>query len=295
MSSRHDLISRLRAALVDATPRLARTVVRASTVAAQVRLKTLPRLRVLVDNTVLYHSITHETAWVSTGTSRWGPHDIETGYSARIPVRSADLDVREYRSIRYLAGIADLARQGRVDLLSSGELWVERLYQPAGRFSGFGYFDLDVFKDIEMPLVDQIPDMHGGAAWMGAPSIQQQRDERLARSTDPLYRSLLTQLGPTNSQDAWHIRTAEVNDMFCFLTMDFKLIRAVQAQAKSAAVRNLRTRVMTPEELGKHILLVPLNPAILSYDDASYPVRPDLHWPNSQRQKRTRKRVTDQR
>ena len=43
--------------------------------------------RVLVDNTVRAHGVTHETAWVSTGQARWGDHEADTGYAARIPVR----------------------------------------------------------------------------------------------------------------------------------------------------------------------------------------------------------------
>lgn len=247
-------------------------------------------MRVLVDNTILFHSITHETAWVSTGKTKWGHHEVDTGYSARIPVRAADNESREYRNIRYLPGIAHLARVGKLSLMSSGELSIERFYQPSGRFSGYGYFDLDLFKDIEMPLVDRVPDVHIGASWMGLPSLEEARDQRLAQSTDPLFRSLVVQLGPGNSQDAWHIRTAEANDMFCFLTMDFRLLKTLQARSATDPVRSLRTRVMTPEQLGKYLWLAPLNPVLLSYEDANSPIRPDLHWPGSRRQKIKRKK-----
>lgn len=39
----------------------------------------------------------------------------------------------------------------------------------------------------------------------------------------------------------------------------------------------------TPEQLGKFLGLLPVNPVLLSYSDASFPVRPDLHWPDEQR------------
>jgi hypothetical protein len=241
-----------------------------------------------MDNTVLSHSITHETAWISTGKTNWGPHELETGYSARIPVRSAEDESRESRNIRYLPAIAHLARTGKLSLMSSGELWVERFYQPSGRFNGYGYFDLDLFKDIEMPLVDGIPDMQTGPSWSGLPSVKEARDERLAQSNDPLFRSLVSQLGPSNSQDAWHIRTAEVHEMFCFLTMDFNLMKTLKSRSATEPVRSLRTRVLTPEQLGKHLWLMPCDPVHLSYEDAISPVRADLHWPNSKRQKPTK-------
>ncbi|MFD2453730.1 hypothetical protein [Ideonella paludis] len=246
-----------------------------------------------MDNTILFHSITHETAWVPTGMAKWGPHDVDTGYAARIPVRGTEDESREYRNVRYLPGIAYLARIGKLTLMSSGELWTERFYQPSGRFNGYGYFDLDLFKDVEMPLVDSIPDMRIGPSWLGLPSVESARDQRLASSTDPLFRSLVSQLGPSNSQDAWHIRTAEVNEMFCFLTMDFKLLKTLRARSNTEPVKSLRTRIITPEELGRYLWLAPMDPVFLSFENANSPVRPDLHWPDSKRQKPKRRSTAE--
>ncbi|WP_139326742.1 hypothetical protein [Pseudomonas flexibilis] len=268
---------------------MARAFVSASTLVAQARFSRKPPLRVLVDNTVLFHAISHETAWISTGKANWGVHEIDTGYSARIPVRAPNDESREYRNIQYLPGIAHLARIGKLSLMSSGELWIERFYQPAGRFDGYGYFDLDLFDDVEIPLIDEVPDMQIGPSCWGLPSVEKMREERLKKSTDPLFQSLASQLGPKNSQDAWHIRTAEVNEMFCFLTMDFKLLKTLQAQSNTEPVQSLNTRILTPEQLGKYLGLAPVNPALLSFDRVSFPTRPDLHWPDSKRQKPKRR------
>ena len=132
--------------------------------------------------------------------------------------------------------------------------------------------------------------MQMGSSWLGLPSVEDARDERLAQSTDPLFRSLVSQLGPTNSQDAWHIRTAEVNGMFCFLTMDFSLLKTLQARSTTDPVRSLKTKVMTPEQLGNYLWLAPVNPVLLSYEDGNSPIRPDLHWPDSKRQKLKRRK-----
>jgi hypothetical protein len=251
--------------------------------AARLKLLKKEPPRILVDNTVLFHGITHETAWISTGKTKWGTRDVDTGYSARIPVRAPDKNSREYRSIRYLPGIAHLARAGRLQLMTSGELEVEQDYQPIGRFRGYGYFDLNIFRDVELSLVDTRPDHVYGPSWLGLSSAEHARDRRLAESTDPLFRALVSELGQSNSQDAWHIRTAEANGMFCFLTMDFKLLKALNSRAKSDAIRTLKTKVLTPEQFGKLIWLTPVNPALLSYENASWPVRPDLHWRDSKR------------
>lgn len=285
--------ARMRSTFIGYAPRLVQAFVGVSTFAAQARLFKKPPLRVLVDNTILFHSITHETAWVPTGMTKWGPHDVDTGYAARIPVRGAEDESREYRNVKYLPGIAHLARIGKLALMSSGELWTERLYQPSGRFNGYGYSDLDLFKDIEMPLVDSIPDMRIGPSWLGLPSVESARDQRLANSTDSLFRSLVSQLGPSNSQDAWHIRTAEVNEMFCFLTMDFKLLKTLRARSNTEPLKSLRTRIITPEQLGRYLWLAPMDPVFLSFEDANSPVRPDLHWPDSKRQKPKRRSTAE--
>jgi len=246
-------------------------------------------ISVLVDSTVLFHAVTHETAWVSTGSTKWGPHDVDTGYAARIPVRRKDKS-REYLNVSYLPGIAYLARIGRLSLMTSGELYAERLKHPSGRYSGYGYFDHDLFAGIEMKYVDAIPDMIFGPKSMNLPNIEEQQHERLAHSKDPLYLGLVKQLGPNNSQDAWHIRTAEAHGLFCFLTMDFPLLKNLDGRRGQEPIRSLRTKVMTPLELGTYLRIFPVDPRFLSYTGAGYPVRPDLHWPDGKRRRRTKKR-----
>lgn len=60
-----------------------------STARARSRLGSTGKVRILVENTVLYHAVTHETGWVSTGAKSLGPHVRETGYAARMPVLEA--------------------------------------------------------------------------------------------------------------------------------------------------------------------------------------------------------------
>lgn len=96
-------------------PRLANWLIAASTARARQTLKQHERrVEVLIDNTVLAHGITHETAWISTGTQKWGTHEVQTGYTARIPVYATDNESVTYQHIRYLPGIASLARQGLI-------------------------------------------------------------------------------------------------------------------------------------------------------------------------------------
>ncbi|MFN4297685.1 MAG: hypothetical protein ACK4FB_12675 [Brevundimonas sp.] len=233
---------------------------------------------VLVDSSVLHHAVTHETVWIDTGESLWGGVvPINTGYMARVPVHRFESDVAAYSDILFLPGLAYLGKLGSLRLRTSAELMAEREAHPPARFRATGMFDHNLFGGGELESVD-------GRHWDGifGSAIEPRRSprdiqqERLAASDDPLYRALLEVLGAKNSQDAWHIRTAEVHEMLCFLTMDHRLIRAMRAQARHPVIKNLKTRVLTPAELGKELDILPFPPLLLSYTDASYPVRTDV-------------------
>ncbi|MFH1217775.1 MAG: hypothetical protein V1706_14870 [Pseudomonadota bacterium] len=253
---------------------------------AAIKLRTTNTKRILVDNSVLGHSVTHETAWISTGKQPWGDQKIDTGYTARIPVRSENDTSVIANSVKYLPGIANLAKRGLMLLATSQELEDERFTQPTGRFRGYGICDFSPFSDLKFEMID---DSEGSiviaSSYPGTPSIETQRKKRLESKTDPLYRKLVSVLGPKNSQDAWHIVTAEHNNCYCFLTMDFKLVRNIRAQSKNATIKSLKTKILTPEEFGKELGIIPMSPRLYSYHNADYPVRHDINWPDSKRRK----------
>jgi len=249
------------------------------------RLKATNVRRILIDNTVLAHSVTHETSWVDTGKAHWGDIEIDTGYAARIPVHD-DRDVREAaKSVRYLPGIANLARRGVIVLATSHEIQDEQWTQPSGRFRGYGLYDFSLFGNVKLETIKDPGYSVVFGSHLGFPSLEEQRKKRLGSKTDPLFRQLVSVLGPNNSQDAWHIATAEHNGCYCFLTMDFKLIRNVRAQARNAIIEGLRTKVLTPEEFGREFRIIPIPPRLFSYHNASYPVVHEMNWPDSKRQK----------
>lgn len=121
---------------------------------------------------------------------------------------------------------------------------------------------------------------------MGLPSLKEQRKERILSRTDPIFRELLRVLGPKSDQDAWHIATAEMHNCYCFLTMDFKLIRSMQAQSRNPTIAALRTKVISPEDFGKEFGIKEFMPRLLSYHEASYPVVHDTNWQDSKRKSR---------
>jgi hypothetical protein len=263
----------------------------ATTFVARRRLVQSGPIEVLVDTSALASAVLHESTWVSTGLTEWGPARVSTGYLARVPVREApaaedpDCLHRDFLDSCYLTGIAHLARLGLIKLRSSGELEMEQWRQPAGLTRGHTFFARNAFEGIAIERVDELPDMVLGPSWLELPSLEQQQRDRLSESTDVLFQGLKRRLGEKSSQDAWHIRTAEKHGMYCLLTTDYKLIRNLEAQQKGEPIRSLQTKVLGPTQLGKALGLVPLSARYASYIDASFFVRADLSMPGNRRRK----------
>ena len=238
-------------------------------------------IKLLLDSTIHAHAITHEEAWIDTGTKRWGGvHPIQTGYVARIPVHSVDNASRIYNDICRLTVITTLARKGIFELYTSAELMAERDRHPPARFEPTGYSGLSLLDGLAIESVDG---WNFDALTMVS-DLQEAQRARLRSSGDPLYEAVLGALGASHSQDAWHIRTAQMHGMHALLTMDYSLVRLVDAQQKKLSQVGLTTRVITPTQLGLQLKIGEVPPYLFSYTDASFPVRPDLCWPDERRQ-----------
>jgi len=233
---------------------------------------------ILIDSSVLFHAVTHETTWVSTGTAKWGNAvEIDTGYAARVPVHAEESTADVYPHIKFLPGIAHLARLGHLRLMSSAELTAEQFRQPIGRFRGYGYDDLNLFEGISMESLD--------GNHYDLKDAKRKQLERVNSCTDPLFRQLLGVLGEKNSLDAYHIFTSERHQCFCFLHLDLKLDRLIQRQIRHPAWPALRTKVLLPSALGQELKLAPMSPRFLSYENVAFFSRPDLFIPGQMRRK----------
>jgi hypothetical protein len=247
-------------------------------------------VKILVDNSVIGKSITHETGWVDTGEKMWGDIPIKTGHAARIPVFHETDNSDVGRSVRYLPAIARLVKKDIVTLFSSSELGDETWTQPSGRYKGYGIYDYGIFSGIKIEeIIDPDYTMFLGSSWMNTPSLKEQKAQRFASKSDPLFLSLVEALGQKSNQDAYHIYTAEKSGCYCFLTMDFRLLRNLKSQWKNPAITGLKTKILSPEEYGILFGLKPISTRLLSYHNASYPVMPGANWPQSGRKPRNRK------
>lgn len=250
--------------------------------------------KLLLDSTIHAHAITHEDAWIDTGTKLWGgKHPISTGYAARIAVHPADNKSREYKDICRLTVVTSLARKGFFELYTSAELMAERDRHPTARFRTTGYSDVSLLDGLEIESLDG---WNFDALTMRRPTVtdlQEAQRARLQLSDDPLYEAILAVLGSkSHSQDAWHIRTAQTHSMYALLTMDYSLVRLVEAQRSKLANAGLSVRVLTPTQLGLELGLGEVPPHLFSYTNASFPVRSDLCWPDERRRptRRSKKR-----
>ena len=253
-------------------PSIVDHLINLSTYQARQKLNGAP-LAILTDTNIFAYGVTHETQLIPTGFSpEW---NTPLGYFARVPVHAPNCTSDEYQSVRYLPGIAHLARRGFVSLKTSTELQAEENRLSAARLNGGGYYDYSVFLGIRKQCVD-IP-LHGSYSFTELSDSQHQR-ARLDASDDPLFLALMARLGRRNNQDAWHIRTAETYGCYCFLTMDFALLKLVERLKHLEPFVSLKTKIMTPQ-------MTPIPTNILSYQEASFPVRADLSQPDNKRVK----------
>jgi len=272
-------------------PKIAEYRIRRSTENARRILGAQEPIRVLVDNSVLAHAVTHETKWIATGEADWGNQIRGTGYAARVPVHSSTNDTFIHRQIVYLVGLASLAEAGLVNLYQSAELESERSRQPIGLYRGYSYLDLSLFRNTNIPNVDgHVEEVIMGWPQKTSADWAREQRERLASSPDALHHSLhklLREQNPNKSdQDAWHIRTAERHNMFCFLTMDRKLLASCKSLSRKEPLRSLATKVLSPAEFGTIFGILPVPPRLLSYSDASWFVRADQAMPDEKRRRR---------
>jgi len=230
---------------------------------------------ILVDTQVFFHSISHLTCKISTGNKMWGDTEIDTFTTVRVPVQ---YEQRELESVKFLSGIVSLANQNLIQLCSSWELCDEQWSQPTKRYRPLGVADYSLMQNVDIKLFDDNDYKYDYGDWISGAekTSKQQRQERLSEKDDPLYLGLLSVLGQKNSQDIWHIVTAEREGCYCLLTMDYRLIKSLESQKNNKFVKALKTKIMTPEQLGKEWNLRPVHHRFFSYHEASTPVRTDL-------------------
>lgn len=274
-------------------PSIAEAAVSAASAGARSKLRAIRPVRLLLDSTIHAHAITHEDTWIDTGEVLWGGvHAIQTGYAARVPIHSRANNSRQYQDVCRITVIATLARKGMFELYTSAELMAERTRHPPARFETVGYSDFSLLDGLKIESLDgwNFDSFTTGGASSEQLSIMQR--ERMRSSDNLLFAQICDIFGSDkHSQDAWHIATAQQHQMYALLTMDYSLVRLVNAQQKKLRAIGITTRILTPSALGHLFGFGAVPPRFFSYNDASFPVRADLHMPG-ERRRRGRKQST---
>jgi hypothetical protein len=277
-------------------PRIADGVLWCIAKLAERRLGGSPKeIKVLVDSPIHAHAVTHEEIWINTGTVHWGGvHPIDTGHIARVPVYSDGNKSPDYEDICHLGALIGLVRFGPMSFLTSSELIAEQERQPPARFNPIGYSDYSVLQMIRMESVDGLKFDYltiGKLIGDAEPALAQWQRERINRSGDPIHQAIMAQfVHEKHSQDAWHLRTAQVYGCQYLLTMDRALVRLYQQHQRKLIAAGITAEICTPTMLARRFKLPPVPPKLFSYNDASFWVRTDLTMPGEKRRRSKGKR-----
>lgn len=247
--------------------------------------KRMPCLRVLIDRNLEQYALTAEGV-VQTKTEKWGPHTVTAdiyGYRAKA------LPKAEWprRQIEALPTITRLAREGKIVFCTSHELKFESFRASRGWRGSRG----DLFRGIVYECVPaaiersyfwQTIDLNkytsgeGQVGWyknfllkvdenqllerlkghIEFPDFDRQNIENLGR-----FRELCKYLDTDDHiRDAFHLWTAEVNNLNYFLTVDKKFINKMTRSTPLS----LSTPPITPAELVKKLGIRILDPLPLS-------------------------------
>ena len=273
-------------------PKIADFAVWMAAVKAMPALRKKRPLRLLLDSTIHAHSITHDEAWIDTGQKLWGGvHRVQTGYIARVPIFSPSNKTRQYRDICHLTVLRGLTQRGLFELFTSSELMAERTRHPPSLFGTTHYSDFSLLDGLKIESLDgwTFDGLISGEATTAELSNIQRN--RIASAQDELYTKILKIFGSDkHSQDAWHIRTAQIHDIHILLTMDYKLVRMVHTHRDRLSRAGVSVKVLTPAQLGEDLNFGRVPPHLFSYNDASFPVRADLHMPHERRKKSNSRR-----
>lgn len=253
-----------------------------SVAGARKKLENSTRVKILLDAPIFNHAITHQGAWIDTGPTDFVDADgtpIRTGYLASVPIYKTTNASKEYEDVQFLPGIAELHRQGLIELKTSAEIEFEKSYQPPARYRNIHLGNVGLFDDLKIESINGPIT----ADWdISKANIHNAREEfreylRSAESKYTRYANLVNHLGEKSSQDAWHLHTAERFGCAYFLTMDYTFIRNFAHQKHHASLADIPVKVVTPQELGRILGIYPIAPNILISEDNFIPRRPDLH------------------
>ena len=234
-----------------------------------------PVPRILIDNCVLRHGLTHSNAWISTGTVLWGCEvPVETHHTARVPrnYEAGHQDIYEIE-VPYFASLSRLAIDRRILLFTSRELLRERYRQP-----GYNRFRFGMNLWSKAPI-EMLPDLSRSQSVSCLLGPNQLRDHwskneqvrRLRATADSDFLKLTKSIPDAHILDLYHLWTAKYTDCSIFLTTDGRFRRFFENNLKRSICENFcSVRIMAPSELGRELGLAPIPHDLLTPLDSDW-------------------------
>lgn len=236
----------------------------------KLKLRRARPLRVLIDNSVLRHGLTHTNDWISTGTKLWGgviPFDA--GYRARVPRTYPESHAEIYeKEIPFFAPLARLGKEGYICFCTSRHLQVERMRQPGFDRFQFGY---NVWSRVSLELLPEVPGTTASASiiskqWFSADA----QIDRILREADPDFLHLSRCVARKHILDLYHVWTAKHGNCSVFLTDDKRLKRIVDALPLHARAMLEPVSIKLPSDLGRELGLHPVGHKYLTPIDVDW-------------------------
>ena len=201
-------------------------------------------MKILIDRNIERNAIAFGTA-IERRTVQWGDTTIVADLPARKRNEPRDDECFRRENIPYIATVARLARDNKIQLFQSPELMMERMRHRAdkGGFAGLNLLEGIGLKTVTTP-VDRLVVITSRGQNIG--TTEDEQNEFFRTIKHPRYKEFCKALNGAHIDDAFHVWTAEAENLDCFLTMDTKFLRPWRQVERKL---NSKVKVLTPKEL----------------------------------------------
>ena len=212
-------------------------------------------MRVLVDNSVLHHSVEHQSAWLDIGVERWGGNNginINTGRLASRNIPIMIKDTKGGQQSKYIAALALAHIKGEWEAHTTDALDLERLGQPSNKFLGIGYASFSWFGKIKRVSNSTLSGF--SCIFPSELTPNERFREFLASQADSEYLEIRNHLFEVNrsdksNQDAWHLFCVGLLKLDYLLTCDTALLGQIKSIRNQQFRKRLLKTVLLPKNL----------------------------------------------
>jgi hypothetical protein len=219
-------------------------------------------LKILLDLSVLHHSVCIKGKWQSNGEVLWGGKiPVETGIIQSEYKKTNTSEKNGGEQTGYIASLAKYLKTSRnIKFYTTDALMLERLPHPAGKFLGMNDGDVSLFpldEIIDLNTLENfsftIPNEEPTKKYREYLDCSQQNPYRKIR--DGLEKSGSKKI----SQDAWHLHCIIKYELDFFLSCDRHLKNSINNQLPKDLKNLLKDKFLQPSDLCQKLGISALN------------------------------------